>query len=49
MLASTFEGALLVTNNATLVINGGTFTVDPTQWVADGHTVTVENGLYIVK
>ena len=44
-----FTGAIKVTADTELVINGGTFTVDPTQWVAEGHTVTVENGLYIVK
>lgn len=46
----TFEGEIKVSLATTLVINGGTFTVDPTRWVATGKTV-VENadGTWTVK
>ena len=46
----TFNGAIKVSAATVLVINGGTFTVDPTTWVADGHTVVDNgNGTWTVK
>ena len=45
----TFNGAIKVTGASELVINGGTFTVDPTEWLAEGKTAELVDGLYIVK
>ena len=44
-----FEGNIKVTGASQLVINGGTFTVDPTPWIAPGRAVIESNGLYIVE
>ena len=46
----TFNGAIKVSDYTELVINGGTFTVNPTEWLGEGHTVTANsNGTYTVK
>ncbi|MBQ8991982.1 hypothetical protein IJ090_00925 [Candidatus Saccharibacteria bacterium] len=34
--------------DATLSITGGTFTVDPSDYVADGYTTSEQNGLFVV-
>lgn len=45
-----FTGAIKVSTATELVINGGTFTVDPTQWAATGKTVVNNgNGTWTVK
>ncbi len=46
----TFEGAIKITAATTLVINGGTFTVNPTAWLGAGKTaVTNADGTWTVK
>lgn len=40
-----FDGALSITSNGSLVVKGGTFTADPSAYVADGYVV-VEGTVY---
>ena len=45
-----FTGAIKISAATKLVINGGTFTVDPTAWVSTGKTVVNNgNGTWTVK
>ncbi len=44
----TFTGALSESNNGKIVIKGGTFSVDPTPYVADGYYVTEADDKYVV-
>ena len=44
----TFTGALSEANNGKIVIKGGTFSVDPTPYVADGYYVTEADDKYVV-
>ena len=45
-----FTGAIKVSAATVLVINGGTFSVDPTQWLGEGKTVTAnDNGTWTVQ
>ena len=45
-----FTGAIKVSAATELVINGGTFSINPSQWVAAGKTVvTNSNGTWTVK
>ena len=49
ILGGTFNGGLQVDAAGTLVINGGTFTVDPSAYVnAETHKVTENNGVWTV-
>ena len=45
----TFNGAIKIAGASELVINGGSFTADPTQWLADGKTAELVDGYYVVK
>lgn len=46
----TFAGKITVNGSDTLVINGGTFSVDPSKWVSVGHTAKNNgNGTWTVE
>lgn len=49
-----FNGTLVATSgndlaNANISVSGGKFTVDPTPYLAQGHTVKQENGYFVVS
>lgn len=43
-----FEGNLLITAKGALVVKGGTFSVDPTAYLASGYVATESNGTWTV-
>ena len=45
----TFVGNIVVNGSDTLVINGGTFSVDPSQWVSAGHIVKNNGATWTVE
>ncbi len=46
--AGTFTGALNAVNGGEIVIKGGTFSVDPSAYLADGYVATESNGTWTV-
>ena len=48
ILDGTFNGELKA-DAGEIVIKGGSFSVNPSDYLAEGYTATLENGMYIVK
>ena len=44
----TYVGSISKNNKGNVIVQSGTFSVDPTTYVAEGHSVTENNGMWIV-